>query len=181
MADDNVDDVVLTSASFTCIYDSSEDDVGDSESRKKSACRPRHFWIHDVIRGREVSKASVSVVIASSYHVVASTVVRIIPETWDATWSALHPLYMPSRAKQDWLLIASEFETNLEFSKCVGAVDGKHVGIKSPANSGFIFFNYKGIFSIVLLAVVDANYSLVVIETVGWRNSCIVRFWNAPS
>jgi DDE superfamily endonuclease len=31
-------------------------------------------------------------------------------------------------------------------------------------NSGSIFFNYKGTFSFVLLAVFDVNYSLVVID-----------------
>jgi hypothetical protein len=100
MVDDDVDDVVLAAASFfyTCmIY--IEVDVGDSESRKKRVCRPRRFWIHNVIRGREVSKASVSIGIASSYHVGASTVAGIIPEMYDAIWSALHPLFMPSPAK----------------------------------------------------------------------------------
>jgi hypothetical protein len=95
-------------------------------------------------------KAGVSVGIASSYRVGTSIVAGIIPKTCDAIWSALHPLYLLSPAKQDWLLIASEFETRWNFPNCVGAVDGKHVGIKSPAN-------YGSIFSIVLLAVVDAN------------------------
>ena len=75
---------------------------------------------------------------------------------------------MPSPAKQDWLQIASEFETRWNFPNCVGAVDGKHVVIKSPAYSGSIFFNYKGTFSIVLLAVVDAKYSFVVIDVDGY-------------
>ena len=88
---------------------------------------------------------------------VVSTVAGIISETCDAIWSALQPLYMPSPAKQDCLQIASEFETRWNFPNCVGAVDGKHVVIKSPANSGSIFLKYKGTFSIVLLAVVDAN------------------------
>jgi hypothetical protein len=108
-----------------------------------------------------VSKAGVSVGTASSYRVGVNTVTGIIPETCDAIWSALHPLYMPSPAKQDWLLIAREFETRWNFPNRVGAVDGKHVGIKSPANSGSIFLSYKGTFSIVLLAVVDANYAVL--------------------
>jgi hypothetical protein len=88
MADDNVDDVVLAAASFFYMSDSSEIDVGDSESREKRVCRPRRFWIHDVIRGREMSIASVSVGIASSYRVGVSTVAGIIPETCDAIWCA---------------------------------------------------------------------------------------------
>ena len=58
---------------------------------------------------------------------------------------------------EEWNTVASEFDRLWSFPHCMGAMDGKHVVLQAPAHTGSDFFNYKGQFSIVLLAIVDAK------------------------
>lgn len=67
---------------------------------------------------------------------------------------------MPS-SHDEWKAIANAFDKKWDFPHVLGAVDGKHVLVKAPNNSGSRFFNYKGTFSVVLMAVVDANYKFI--------------------
>ncbi|CAN8028500.1 unnamed protein product, partial [Ixodes persulcatus] len=63
-----------------------------------------------------------------------------------------------------WLRVADGFSRSWQFPNCLVAVDGKHILIQAPAKSGSMFFNYKGTYSIVLLAVVDSDYKFVVVD-----------------
>jgi hypothetical protein len=55
--------------------------------------------------------------------------------------------------------IVSDFKKQVDFSSCGGAIDGKHIQIVKSARSGSCFYNYKDYCSIVLLAVVNVDYS----------------------
>ncbi|XP_023311221.1 uncharacterized protein LOC108910736 [Anoplophora glabripennis] len=58
--------------------------------------------------------------------------------------------------------VIKKFEMKWNFPKCLGAIDGKHILVQAPHNSGSYFFNYKGQHSTVLIAVVDAEYKFLI-------------------
>ena len=94
----------------------------------------------------------------------AATVHFIVKETCQAIWDVLTPTEMPVPSKDDWIRIESEFVRRWKFPNCIGALDGKHVTIVAPPNSHSLFYNYKGTFSINLMALVDANYKFIFID-----------------
>ena len=63
---------------------------------------------------------------------------------------------MPSSASE-WTKVAQKFEDRWNFPSCLGAIDGKHVTLRCPNKSGSMFYNYKGTYSVVLMAVADAE------------------------
>nr|CAI5864889.1 unnamed protein product [Callosobruchus analis] len=69
-------------------------------------------------------------------------------------------LRLPTSTEQ-WLAISERFEKQWNFPHCIGAIDGKHVVLQAPIGSGSEYFNYKSFFSIVLFALVDADYNFL--------------------
>lgn len=68
----------------------------------------------------------------------------------------------PSRA--DMVNINNDFWRKWRFPNCSGSIDGKHIRINAPKHSGSMYRNYKSFFSIVLQAVVNANYRFIAID-----------------
>lgn len=71
---------------------------------------------------------------------------------------------MPPPTTESFTQNIAEFSAKWNYPNCCGAIDGKHVRIKCPPKAGSAFFNYKDFHSIVLLAMVDANYKFTAVD-----------------
>ena len=103
-----------------------------------------------------------------NFRIGASTVSKIVAEVVTALWDALQPHHMPIPTKDRFQCIAEEFNEIWNFPNLLGAIDGKHIRIACPKNSGSMFFNYKKFFSVVLQGVVDAKYKFISIDVGGY-------------
>jgi hypothetical protein len=102
--------------------------------------------------------------LAFSFRIDHSTISKFLPRVLQSLKCALEGKFLPSSSVIDWNQKAEQFWNRWDFPNCVGALDGKHVRIISPDDSGSLFFNFKGFFSIVLFALVDANCKFTVID-----------------
>jgi len=93
-----------------------------------------------------------------------TTISQIVKKTCIQLWNVLQPIEMPTPTITKWIEISNVFFEKTNFPNCIGAVDGKHIRIVSPQHSGTNYFCYKKFFSIVLMAVVDANYCFTIVD-----------------
>ncbi|XP_003244309.1 protein ALP1-like [Acyrthosiphon pisum] len=98
------------------------------------------------------------------YRVGKSSISEFVPEVFNAILEELKEYIEVPREKSKWNKIMDGFNSLWNFPNCIGAIDGKHIVMECPANSGSNYFNYKGTFSIVLLALVDHNYNFTCID-----------------
>ncbi|XP_015372634.1 PREDICTED: uncharacterized protein LOC107167931 [Diuraphis noxia] len=103
-----------------------------------------------------------------------STIAKVINETCMVLWDELQPTEMAPPTVENWLEIAEFFYKNTQFPNCVGAVDGKHIRLQCPKNSGTQYYNYKNFFSLVLMAICDSNYcfSIIDVGSFGKESDC---------
>ncbi|XP_041982633.1 protein ANTAGONIST OF LIKE HETEROCHROMATIN PROTEIN 1-like [Aricia agestis] len=88
----------------------------------------------------------------------------IIPETSKYICLVLKDCIKLPSSIEEWQEIARGYESRWHFPNCGGAIDGKHIRIRKPANSGSYYYNYKHYFSIVLMAIVNADYEFLYVD-----------------
>ncbi|XP_046395276.1 uncharacterized protein LOC124162710 [Ischnura elegans] len=94
-----------------------------------------------------------------------STISLIVPEVCQSIYQNLKGRYIRiPRTPRQWEEVSQKFGTMWDFPMCLGAMDGKHIVFRPPAVDGSYYYNYKGTYSIELLAVVDAEYKFLYID-----------------
>lgn len=108
--------------------------------------------------------------VAHLFGIARSTVCEIVKETCTLIVATLLHKYIrfPTGEKLDELV--STFKSKWGVPQCIGAIDGCHIPIASPANSRTDYYNRKGWYSMILQGVVDHSYCFIDIN-VGWPGS----------
>ena len=99
-----------------------------------------------------------------TYRTGHSTIGKIVRRVCRAIWEILKDESFLELREDRWKEIAEGFQICSQFPSCLGATDGEHVRIRKPRLTGSLFHNYKNYFSVVLLAIADANYKFIYID-----------------
>ncbi|KAL0879747.1 hypothetical protein ABMA27_003460 [Loxostege sticticalis] len=102
--------------------------------------------------------------LAFSFRMGERTVREIVYSTCEAIIEVLQPIVMPKPSEDTWIESEKGFYEKWNFPNAIAAIDGKHVLIQAPPHSGSNYFCYKKHFSLVLLALVDADKKFIVVD-----------------
>lgn len=98
-----------------------------------------------------------------SFRICRSWIGRIIKDVLCAIKAKLF-FVMPSPTREQFQRNEIEFNERWDFPNCLGCLDGKHVRIRCPCQTGSLYYNYKDFFSIVLLALVGPDYKFIGVD-----------------
>lgn len=73
-------------------------------------------------------------------------------------------MFQLPKTEDKWNNVSTDFGNRWNFFNCIGSIDGKHVNLVKPINSGSHYYNYKGTYSIVLMAIANANYEFIMVD-----------------
>lgn len=99
------------------------------------------------------------------FRVPSNTISLIVREVCEAIIAEYAEEVVPCpRTPEQWKAVAQVFTDRWQYPHCLGAMDGKHIPIRCPKQSGSIYYNYKSFYSVVLLALVDADYKFLWVD-----------------
>lgn len=88
-----------------------------------------------------------------AFRIGESTVREVVKEVCLVLIKVLEPKYLSLPTEEDWRRYANGYWRRWNIPNCLGAVDGKHIRLRCPPNSGSLYFNYKKFYSIVISSI----------------------------
>uniref|UniRef100_A0A8C5LWH2 DDE Tnp4 domain-containing protein n=1 Tax=Leptobrachium leishanense TaxID=445787 RepID=A0A8C5LWH2_9ANUR len=82
-----------------------------------------------------------------NFHIGRSTAGEIVRKVCQTIWDTMKEECIPTPTEEAWAGISAGFQDRTNFPNGLGAVDGKHVCIVKPLQSGSLYQNYKHYFS----------------------------------
>ena len=96
------------------------------------------------------------------------TVPKIIQETCQVSWEVLSPVYQKSPdTEEECKSIANNFEEVWNLPLCNL---GKHIAMELPKKFGSLCYNYKGLYSLVLMAICNASHCFAHVDIGHYEN-----------
>ena len=141
--------------------------------------KPLEVGLKLAVTSRHLSTGESYTSLQYHWRVGRSTICKFIPQVCKAILKEFQREYLVCPTDpEDWKKIAERFRNRWNVPHAVGALDGKHIAIKKPKKSGSEYFNYKGYFSLVLLALVDADYKFLWVNVGASGSSSDAQIFN---
>uniref|UniRef100_A0A182RWH6 DDE Tnp4 domain-containing protein n=1 Tax=Anopheles funestus TaxID=62324 RepID=A0A182RWH6_ANOFN len=169
MADEAADDTVLkflrmTHDDFDWLLDKISHKIKREDTNMRLSITPRERLL---ITLRFLATGETYSSLSFLFRVGVSTISSIVPEVCECLIQVLQDYVKLPNTPDEWLEVSNQFEQKWNFPRALGALDGKHIRIPKPIDSGSDYYNYKGYFSINLMAIVDANYNFMYVDVGG--------------
>lgn len=114
-----------------------------------------------------------------SFRVAQNTICLFVPEVLETVIKEYSEDVMPAVVTPEQCQqIADDFQAKWNLPHACGALDGRHVRIKCSKEFGTLYYNYKGFFSIILLALVDADYKFIWVSVGANGSASDVQLFN---
>ena len=96
------------------------------------------------------------------FRINRSTISKFIPQVLEAIYTVLKDDYLKClTSHEDSSELAGQTYERWQFPHPYAVADGKYTALFHSFHSGLKSYNYKGFFSIILMAHVDYDYKLI--------------------
>ncbi|XP_034027403.1 putative nuclease HARBI1 [Thalassophryne amazonica] len=129
-------------------------------TRPSTNCRPNlEPGLKVALTLRHLASGTTYMDMQYAWRVPHNTLSKVVREVCEAiVGEYLDELMTCPTTDAGWRHIADGWLQRWNFPHTIGAIDGKHVACKAPPNTASQYYNYKGYFSIILLALVSSDY-----------------------